>query len=302
MASVEVKEINYKNFGKCVQISNGISDIVVIVEAGPRIIRFGFNNEENELCDEMPVTIPIGDENFIFRGGHRLWHSPESMPRTYMPDNKAVIWSKIENGVILSQEIEPWVQVKKEIEITLEADSNKVKVLHRIINKNAWTVELSAWGVSMMAPGGKEVISHPNKETGVLPNRILALWPYSKMDDKRVYWGEKYIIINQDINNKESFKLGINNEAGWAAYFNHKNLFIKRYEHIDGAVYPDYGVSYETYTDQYLLELETLSPLTKIEPEQEIVHVEYWELIKNVELLDNNEENIDRIVKKYIVQ
>lgn len=94
MGKVAVREVNFKNFGKCIEISNGSIEALVTVDLGPRIIRFGFIGGENEFCDEVPVVIDVGDDKFYLRGGHRLWHSPENMPRSYMPDNKPLNWEK----------------------------------------------------------------------------------------------------------------------------------------------------------------------------------------------------------------
>ena len=130
----------------------------------------------------------------------------------------------------------------KEIEVTMSPDEAKVTVLHRITNKGLWPVELAAWSLSVMAAGGKEIIPQNARDTGMLPNRMISLWPYTKLNDPRVYWGEKYITLQQDINAKTPFKIGLNNEDGWAVYLNHGNAFVK-YQHIPNAVYPDFGSS-----------------------------------------------------------
>ena len=46
-----------------------------------------------------------------------------------------------------------------------------------------------------MAPGGKEVVPQGRRDTGLLPNRVVSLWPYSRLDDPRVHWGERYIFL-----------------------------------------------------------------------------------------------------------
>lgn len=301
MAEIVIKEIDYRGYGKSVMISNGKIEAIATVDIGPRIIRFGFVGGDNELCeipiDEVPEKNQSSDWQLM--GGHRLWHSPEHKTRTYVPDNGRVEWQEIENGIILSQKTEPWVQIKKEMEITMSAENNKMTVLHRLINKNAWDVELAAWSLSIMAPGGKEIIPQPMRDSGLLPNRVIALWPYSKMNDSRVYWGDKYIVVTQDKNAKNPFKLGISNESGQAAYFNHNNLFIKSYSHIIGADYTDFGVSYETYTNDFMLEMETLSPLKKLAPDEELIHIEEWQLIENIPMPLNDEKEICSILKRY---
>jgi len=300
MPKIELKQLNYAEYGECAHITNGKAELVVTLEKGPRVIRFSIIGEENEFCEGAPTVIPVGEGTWRMLGGHRLWHSPESMPRTYSPDNTPLRYDFFDNGVKVMQDVEPWVQIAKEMEITLAACCNKVTVKHRLTNKNAWPIKLSAWAVTVMAPGGREVVPRPQKNTGLLGNTVLALWPYTRMNDPRITWGDKYIILNQDPGTASPIKFGINNELGWAAYFNHGNLFIKRHMHDENAKYPDFGVSYETYSNDFMLEMESLSPLVKLEPDADVVHIEEWELIKGVKSPSSDEAEIDLIVKKYI--
>lgn len=300
MSGIKIKDIIYGEFGRAVEISNGKVDLVVTVDLGPRIIRYGFIGENNMFCESNGLSKPLENGEWRIRGGHRLWHSPEREPRSYMPDNEPVEWQVIENGIRVSQKVEPWVQIKKEMEITLSPCSSRVKVLHKLTNKNAWPIELAAWSLSVMAPGGKQIIPQPGRDSGLLPNRVLALWPYSKMNDHRVTWGDRYVVFRQDPETKAPFKMGISNEDGWAAYFNHGNLFIKSYNHEMNGRYPDFGVSYETYTTDFMMEMETLSPLTYLEPDHTLAHIEEWLLIGNVDTPSDNDEDIGRMVKKYI--
>ncbi|TCO68120.1 hypothetical protein [Caldanaerobacter subterraneus] len=297
--SVKIEKINFSGWENSIRLSNGIIDVVATTDIGPRIVRFGFEEDANEFnLDPRTLRLKGGDE-FRFYGGHRLWHSPEDRKRTYIPDNDPVDWHEIENGIRLIQKPEKWVNTQKEIDIVLNPNENKVRLVHRITNLGAWPIELSAWTITVLAPEGIEIIPQPNKDTDLLPNRQIVLWPYSKMNDKRVYWGEKYIALKQDPNNRKPFKLGINNQEGWAAYVRGGHLFIKRYYPKENATYPDFGVSFETYTNDWMLEIETLSPLTKLQPGETVEHIEEWELYDGVYVKDIDEDVFDEIAKKY---
>ena len=301
MPEITIKEMQYGKYGKCIEISNGTADLVVTVDVGPRIIRFGLIGKENEFCDDSTFTVPVEGDEWRLMGGHRLWHSPEVSPRTYSPDNDPVTWKKIENGIRVTQKVEPWVQIKKEMDITLAGCCNKVQIIHRLTNKNAWPIELAPWGITVMAKGGLEVVPQTQRETELLANRVLSLWPYTKMNDHRVYWGDKYITLKQDPATKAPFKFGIPNEDGWAAYFNHGNFFIKRFPHVMDAQYPDFGVSYETYTTDFMLEMESLSPIKRMETDEVVNHMEEWELIAQVPKPQaNREDEIEQVVNNYI--
>ncbi|MBI4824917.1 MAG: DUF4380 domain-containing protein [Nitrospirae bacterium] len=296
MPKVTIQKISFAGWDNCVQISNGIVDLIVTADVGPRIIRYGFIGKENELCVVASTKGMTGGDEWRIYGGHRLWHSPEDRVRTYQPDNKPVAWKEIKDGIKVSQDVERLTGIKKEMEITLSADSTEVHLLHRLINKGSANVVFSVWSLTAMATGGKEIVPVTGHDTGLLPNRTISLWPYTKLNDPRLTLGEKYIIIHQDAAIKEPLKFGIPNENGWAAYFNHNNLFIKYHEHQADALYPDFGVSYETYTNDFMLEMETLSPLTILESGKAVEHAERWELFSNVPAPSNNETEIENIL------
>ena len=281
MSGVQVKEITYGSFGKCVQISNGSAEVVVTVGFGPRIIRYATPGKENMLCEAFDCKPE--DNGWKNYGGHRLWHSPEVMPRTYELENSLVAWEKIENGVRFTQTKEPWTHMAKEIEITMDEEDTQVYLLHRITNQGAWAAEFAIWAVTVMAAGGLGVVPMPRRDAGYLSNRALGLWSYSKMNDPRVFWGENFIALQQDAKAIGNFKFGINNELGWGAYFNKGQVFLKHHLHDPDETYPDGGMSYESYTNDFMLEMESLSPMTKVEPGDCLEHEEIWEIVDNVE-------------------
>ena len=302
MSEIKIQKIPYGGWQNCIQITNGIVDLIVTTDVGPRIIRYGFVGQDNEFCEIKSTMGLTGGDEWRIYGGHRLWHSPESRPRTYEPDNSPVKWEKLSDGIKTIQDTEPHTLIKKEMEVTLSAGNTAVKIIHRLINKGPWPVELSVWSLSAMAKEGKEVLPQSSKDTGLLPNRIISLWPYTKLKDPRVCWGDKYIILQQDTGMTKPFKFGASNENGWAAYFNHNHLFIKYYTHKTDARYPDFGVSYETYTNDFMLEMDTLSPLTVLEPGAKAEHVEKWELFDNVPMPSNNEAGVENILINKIKQ
>jgi hypothetical protein len=295
--AIQLKEIKYGAFGRCVQLSNGLVDVVATLDFGPRIIRFGYMGRENMFCEAPGEASPNG---WRIYGGHRLWHSPESMPRTYEPDNKPVAWQKIESGIRLIQDVEPFAITSKEVDVLLDDESSEVNVVHRIRNMGAWPVEFSVWALSVMATGGKEVVPMPQEGASFEHNRKISLWPYTRMNDDRVWWGERYITLQQDPSMKPPFKFGINNEYGWAAYFNYNQVFIKQYMHEDDEKYPDGGVSYETYTTDFMLEMETLSPLITVHPGEETEHMERWYLVDDVVAPENQDDSIDEVMDELL--
>ncbi len=308
MGTVTKTVKSYKNFGNCLEIANGIVKVLVTIDVGPRIINYSFVDGENVMFEDVdrgffangPEFDKFGGGTWYIYGGHRLWTSPEAMPKSYYPDNDPVPYELIENGAIFKPAVQKWNQYQYEIIITLAPDSSNVTVVHKITNHAAWDVTLAPWAMSVLAPGGFEIVPQPTKDTGLLGNRMLALWPYTNMMDSRVTWGNTYIGLKQEPGHPDKFKVGINSEHGFALYFNHGDLFVKQFTPIENGVYPDGGMSFETFTNDLFLEMETLGEITTIAPESTVTHEERWSLFKEACPETFDESYFDELVKRYV--
>ena len=308
MAQITAREIEYKSFGRCLELSNGIVKLIVTVDVGPRIINYSFCDGENIMFDDLERTFSnsgpafdvFGGGTWYIYGGHRLWTSPEAMPRSYYPDNDPVPYTLTEQGAIFRPAPQKWNQVAYEIEVELDPDSSDVSLTHHIKNTASWNVELAPWALTVLAPGGLEIVPQPTKDIGLLGNRLLALWPYTKLGDPRVNWGDKYITLcGEKGSNLNKFKFGINSEHGYAMYFLHGDLFLKQFRPVEGGTYPDGGMSFETFTNGIFLEMETLGELQSIKPGESAVHCETWSLYKEA-APEGGEAELDTLVKKYV--
>ncbi len=283
--NIALEKIAYGGWKNCLKLSDDGIELVVTLDVGPRIIRLGTPGGQNlfkEFDDQMGKT--SGTEWMSF-GGHRFWHAPEVFPRTYAPDFKPVEYTWKNNVLILTQEMEPETGIQKEIEISIQ--NKAVNVSHRLINRNPWAVELAPWSLSVMAAGGRalipqaEFIPHPDVLT---PARPLVLWHFTRMNDPRFTWGDRLIQMREDSQSDSKQKIGIRNAQGWAAYELNKELFIKSTTLMPEASYPDMGCNFEFFTMPGMLEVESLGPLVKLEPNSATVHVEQWFVIPNMEL------------------
>jgi hypothetical protein len=280
-----LEKIAYGGWKNCLKLSDDGIELVVTLDVGPRIIRLGIPGGQNlfkEFDEQMGKT--SGTEWLSF-GGHRLWHAPEVFPRTYAPDFKPVEYTWKDNVLKLIQETEPETGIQKEIEISIQ--NKAVQIKHRLINRNPWAVELAPWSLSVMAAGGRalipqaEFIPHPDVLT---PARPLVLWHFTRMNDPRFTWGDRLIQMREDSQFDSKQKFGIRNAQGWAAYELNKELFIKSTTLIPEANYPDMGCSFEFFTMPGMLEVESLGPLVKLEPDAATEHVEKWFVIPNLDL------------------
>lgn len=279
-----LEKIKYRDWPNCYRLANELIELIVITDVGPRIIHFSFAGGENEFA-EFSETPGAKDESWQVYGGHRLWHAPEAMPRTYYPDNQPVTFQEHDGFVRLIQPVETTTGIQKEIDIRPEPDTATVLVTHRLYNRNPWRVELAPWALSVMRPGGTAIIPLPPRGThpqDLLPTSRVILWPYSDMSDARWTWGRKYVLLRQDESQPQPQKAGVMDSDGWIAYANAGHLFVKSFAYVSGATYPDLGSSVEAFTNDKMLEIETLGPLTQLEPETGVSHTETWRLFRDV--------------------
>lgn len=294
-----VERVRYGGWDNCYRLSNGIVELVATGDVGPRIIRFGFAGGENEFAQFPDQLGKVGGDEWRIYGGHRLWHAPEVKPRTYYPDNEPVEVKVLDDSSLeLIQPTERWTGVQKCLRVEMAPDQAQVTVTHTLTNRNLWAIELAAWALSVMAKGGRAILPQPPfipHAEKVLPARPIVQWHYTDMTDPRWTWGKRFIILRQDPNRPEPQKLGVANLDGWCAYVNDDRIFLKRYQHITDAVYPDFGCSTEIFTDADMLELETLSPLTKLEPGESVNHLERWFLFRGVSIGESEDAIADAL-------
>ena len=75
--------------------------------------------------------------------------------------------------------------------------------------------------------------------------------------------------------------------------------FVKRFGYEEGKNYPDNGVNFETFTNEDMLEMESLGPMTRLPAGEVVEHTERWELIGNVQGFED-EGGIDRNVRSKV--
>jgi hypothetical protein len=280
----------------CVSLENATLSLLVTQSVGPRIISLHFNGGDNlfaELTDF--VTERPDGKVFHFYGGHRLWHAPENMPRTYFPDDEPVDILPNQGGLSVTQPVEGETGIEKSIHIYLVEDKPQVILRHTLTNRGLWPMECAPWAITQLKTGGVAILPQSREQTDVLPNRSLAFWPYTDLASPRVNWGNRYILVHAEM--QSPFKVGFPNPRGWLAYWLDGTLFVKRATFDVQAKYYDFGSSSECYCNARFLELETLAPISRLLPGESATHTETWELYAEVEF-PKDEEIIQGIVEK----
>jgi hypothetical protein len=279
------EKVSFAGWPNCYRLANGQIELIATTDVGPRVARLGFVGGKNLFAEFKEQQGKLAGDDWRIYGGHRLWHAPENPVRTYEPDNDPVMPEQIEGGIRLKQMVERTTGIEKVIEITLDAGANHVHLSHRLTNHNLWGVYLAPWSISVMAPTGAVIIPLPPRgrhEDNLLPANMLSMWAYTDMSDPRWLWGHKFIMLRQDPQAEFPQKVGVQNRDGWAAYALGDDLFVKRFGYVPGAVYPDMGCNFETFTNHQMLEVESLGPMLTLEPGATVEHVEDWYLFQGV--------------------
>lgn len=296
-----MQEVVYNGW-KCLRLTNDETELIVTRDIGPRIIRFGFIGGPNVLGEIPADQGGRGEAEWKNRGGHRCWIAPESMPWSYELDNEPYAEAAaISGGIRTRQEPGPVTGLAKELEITLASDKNEVRVLHRYTNRGAGPVDFAPWSISVMGLNGLEIIPLPKKipHTEMLThNQNWSIWSYTDFADPRWKIGSRYVFLRQDPARGPT-KLGVAHREGWVAYQREGCLFVKYFPFAEGAKYPDGGVNFETFTNQEILEIETLGGLVTLKPGESVEHVEKWRLFANVPEC-TSEDDVDRIVRPLV--
>ena len=224
------------------------------------------------------------------------------MPLTYYPDNDKVEYMVNGNSVSFIPPLQKVTSMQQTITITKDEKEPEMKVDYTAENKGTKNCRFSLWALSVCDRDGIAIVPQPKDKTGLLANRIISVWEYTDMADKRLMWGKDYIAVKQLSDEGISpLKIGINNTAGKLGFIHGSTLFIKSYtpDHKNGE-YPDYGVSTELYTCQDFLEAETLGQLYDYAPGDVHTHTENWKFIGGIEMPEFEQNAVKELADKYL--
>jgi hypothetical protein len=271
--------------GEALTLATKALELTVTTSVGPRIVSL---KPRGPKAKNLFLEFPADEKpyhGYMLRGGHRLWHSPEHIVRTYQPDNDPLALKPLPKGIALAQPVEEKTGLQKAIKIELLGEST-VKLTHAITNHGLWSVECAAWALTMLRGGGYGVLPLPPKgshaDGDLLPSYALVPWTYT--DLSLPVWEMNRDFLGINVPKAEApQKLGITNYAGWSAYWIGGVTFVKYSPVVAGAAYPDLGCAWETFTNGEMIEFETLSPLKGLAPGDSVFLTEHWTLIESLE-------------------
>ena len=296
---VKIEKTEWRGWPNCYRMANGSMELIVTSDIGPRIMRCGFEDGANLFKIYEDQAGKSGEPDWQLRGGHRIWIAPEHRVRTYAPDNCPVRVEIDGTRLIATAPVEPSTGIQKQMVITMSSTGAEAQVLHRYRNTLPFEVEFAAWAATMMAQNGTAITGFPPRGShpeNLQPTNPLIMWAFTDLGDPRWTFLRKYLVLRQDPANRQPTKLGHFNENTWAAYLLGSDLFLKTYRAEPGRTYPDLGCSYQTFTRDDMLELETLGPISRVAPGEWLEHAEHWSLYRNITVPGWNDDELDRLL------
>lgn len=282
MPGVSIEETSFETWEDCLRLSNGTVELAATTGLGPRVLSCGFADGENLFFTDPDQEPMPQAPQFTVHGGHRLWHAPEDAERTYVPDDDPVEWERIDRGVRLVQPTEAETGIRKSVSLRLAGDEPAVEVTHELENAGVWPVELAPWAITVLRAGATAIVPLSRGDNGLLPDRSVALWPYASLADDRLTVAAEALQVDQDPGGDGRFKVGASGADEWAACVVDGVGFVTEFAYDEDATYPDRGSAVEVFTDESVLELETLGPMRELAPGESAVHTETWRLVESV--------------------
>ena len=298
MAQVKVEKIAWKGWPNCYRVTNGEVELIVTSDVGPRVMHYSLAGGRNVLKEFDGQLGKSGEKEYQLRGGHRLWVAPEALETSWALDNGRVKIETRPDGLTAVQPVDS-AGFEKSIKITMAASGSGVTLEHKAVYHGVKPLEMAPWTLTMMTPGGRAITGFPPRGThpkDLLPTNPLVLWAYTNLADARWKFYEKYLTLRQDPAVAAPQKLGTFNSDSWGAYALDGLLFTKRTEAFPNRRYPDFGCSFETFTNAEFLEMEFLGPLRRLSKGQSATLTEHWTLRRGADFGSWTETDLDRVL------
>jgi hypothetical protein len=260
-----------------VEIRLGPYQLQVAVDFGPRILGFRRDPGPEFFAALGPdVVIDRPDSGvYRFRGGHRLWASPELPMITYAPDDEPCRVTRDGDTVTVEGPADRAGLTKR---ITLHERDAAVLVDHELGNHGEIPVEVAPWALSQLVLGGTAIIPirGPSDEHRLSASGSLVTWPYTDLADPRVDWHQGALTVHADAG--PAFKVGTGPDPGRLGYVLDGYIFTKTVAPAKGGSYPDRGAVGQFYLGDAFCELETLGSMIALQPGASVAHREVWEI------------------------
>lgn len=260
---------------------------------GPRLVSLRLRQGPElfaQLADDVVIVHPDSG-TYRFHGGHRLWAAPEVPAITYASDDHPCLVTTGENSLTITAPIDPAGFIKQ-VRIGLEGE--RLVVDHHLANGGLRPIPVAPWGITQFRLGGVALIPIG---TGVVHDPFRAdssmvIWPYTDLTDPRLSWRRQAAIVEAAPG--PPFKVGSGPDPGRIGYLIDRHLFIKEILPAGSGTYIDRGAVAQVFVEDSFCELESVGPVTSLDPGSSVSHREVWEVTECADVATA----YDRLVKR----
>ncbi len=281
-----IKETVFEGFKNCFELTAGGLKMVVMAGFGPRVLYFGSERTGNILYVEKdPMRKTKGFRHY---GGHRFWLGPETKHTSKADNRPCTVEEK--DGTLKVTALDAEFHLEKSL--LIKEKNGRFRVEHILLNKGKLLYVASLWGLTCVPPVKNSVI--------FFPWSTLGNWKMNKI----IYW-QRWSRQKTNVNSRQYVqtpdlflvrptgkvgKIGSAGYEGFVGVTQNNYTFIKKFDYVPSAQYPDDNCAVEVYTSRWFYELETLSPLYTVIPGRPVSHTEEWVLAEKAVNPENGDE------------
>ena len=252
---------------------------------GPRLLGLRYRHGPElfaQLGDDAVIEHPDSG-TYRFHGGHRLWAAPEIPAITYASDDHPCAVTTGESGFTITAPMDAAGLIKQ---IRVGSDGPRLLVDHHLANAGPRPIAAAPWGITQFRLGGSAII--PTGPLGDALDQFQAhssftVWPYTNLADPRLAWRQRAAIVGASPGPR--FKIGAGPSPGHLGYLMDRQLFTKSIVPAGTGTYPDRGAVAQVFVDDSFCELESVGPITSLQPGSSISHREIWEVSECPDLM-----------------
>lgn len=284
MGEVTVQRTDYQEWKGAYRLSNGTVELVFVPQIG-RVMRYGFVGDTNLLWENPALLgkttdMTLAKTEWVNYGGDKLWPAPQKVwgwpPDPMMDSGLQKVTITSDRRLKLEAPISPKHKLQFVRVIKMDAEGTGVTFENRLINKSDKPAKWSVWQVTQVANPDRLVL--PLHKQGKFPAGYFVFQGSDPKPENIQVTGEEVSLTR---NLQQSAKIGGDSPLGWLKAERGNLSFEVSTKLQAGKNYPDDGCALEIYTNPDPLpyiELELLSPLTEIKPQQTITFTTHWNL------------------------
>jgi hypothetical protein len=278
---VSIRDIDHAGLAAIELIARGVR-LVIVHGAGPRIAWFGRTRGENLFYwDDAGVHTR---RDWKLRGGHRLWVTrpcADETEETYHPDNAACRVRRLRGGVAVTAPVDPGGIEKS---LVVRATENEWSVTHQVRNAGDMLWSGGLWSLTCTRPARTTTYRIPLDGGAPSWDVITLVVPRqwggghtSRLADPQFRMSEREIVVRP--RGVEAKRMVSAPRGTLVMEDATRGAFAKTARFAPQGIYPRAtNVALYIAPGNFMVELETMSPMQALLPGETMSHVETWSL------------------------